>query len=97
MCNHLPLTTYLLPLTSYLFYKCWFFTATICAIMLSAISGAVLDLIGKPTPGQHGNAHINSMQFRAGKELEMPKPANTYRIFITGGSTAYGSGAPACP
>jgi hypothetical protein len=47
-----------------------------------------------PTPGQHGNAHINSMQFRAAKELEMPKPADTYRIFITGGSTAYGSGAP---
>ena len=47
-----------------------------------------------PKPGQHGNAHINSMQFRAAKELEMPKPADTYRIFITGGSTAYGSGAP---
>ncbi|MBL8414629.1 MAG: SGNH/GDSL hydrolase family protein [Propionivibrio sp.] len=47
-----------------------------------------------PTPGQHGNAHINSMQFRSAKELEMPKPEGTYRIFITGGSTAYGSGAP---
>ena len=47
-----------------------------------------------PTPGQHGTAHINSMQFRAAKELEMPKPADTYRIFITGGSTAFGSGAP---
>lgn len=47
-----------------------------------------------PTPGQHGNAHINSMQFRAANEVEMPKPAHTYRIFITGGSTAYGSGAP---
>jgi hypothetical protein len=47
-----------------------------------------------PTPGQHGNAHINSMQFRSDKELEVPKPADTYRIFITGGSTAYGSGAP---
>ena len=67
--------------------------------MLSDISWAVPNIptpfVGTaPTPGQHGNAHINSMQFRAGKELEMPKPANTYRIFITGGSTAYGSGAP---
>jgi len=47
-----------------------------------------------PTPGQQGVAHINSMQFRADKELEQPKPNHTYRIFITGGSTAYGSGAP---
>lgn len=47
-----------------------------------------------PTPGQHGNAHINTMQFRADRELEIPKPSNTYRIFITGGSTAFGSGAP---
>ena len=67
--------------------------------MLNDISWAVPNIptpfVGTaPTPGQHGNAHINSMQFRAGKELEMPKPANTYRIFITGGSTAYGSGAP---
>jgi hypothetical protein len=47
-----------------------------------------------PMPGRHGVAHINSMQFRAIKEIEMPKPDNTYRIFITGGSTAFGSGAP---
>ena len=47
-----------------------------------------------PEPGQHGVAHINSMQFRANGEIEMPKPDNTFRIFITGGSTAYSSGAP---
>jgi hypothetical protein len=47
-----------------------------------------------PTPGQHGVAYINSMQFRAKKEIEIPKPINTFRIFLTGGSTAYGSGAP---
>lgn len=47
-----------------------------------------------PTPGQHANAYINSMQFRAAKEVEMPKPRNTYRIFLTGGSTAFSSGAP---
>ena len=47
-----------------------------------------------PTPGQHGNAYINSEQFRYEKEIELPKPENTYRIFLAGGSTAYGSGAP---
>jgi len=47
-----------------------------------------------PTPGRHGVAHINSMQFRSESEIEIPKPGDTYRIFITGGSTAYGSGAP---
>jgi len=47
-----------------------------------------------PAPGQQGNAHINAMQFRAAREVAMPKPARTYRIFLTGGSTAYGNGAP---
>lgn len=47
-----------------------------------------------PMPGQHGNAYINSAQFRAKKEIELPKPENVFRIFITGGSAAYSSGAP---
>lgn len=47
-----------------------------------------------PTPGQDGAAYNNSMQFRAKNEVEIPKPTNTFRIFLTGGSTAYGSGAP---
>jgi hypothetical protein len=47
-----------------------------------------------PEPGQHNNAFINSLQFRADKELTIPKPPQTCRIFITGGSTAFGSGAP---
>lgn len=46
-----------------------------------------------PMPGIHGNASINSAQFRYEKEIGLPKPDNTFRIFITGGSTAYGSGA----
>ena len=46
-----------------------------------------------PMPGRHGNASINSEQFRYEKEIGLPKPDNTFRIFITGGSTAYGSGA----
>ena len=47
-----------------------------------------------PMPGQHGNAFINTEQFRHEKDIALPKPDNTFRIFITGGSTAYGSGAP---
>lgn len=47
-----------------------------------------------PEPGQHDNAFINSMQFRSTKEVAMPKPQGVYRIFLTGGSTAFGSGAP---
>ncbi|MCA9773766.1 MAG: hypothetical protein KC466_15220 [Myxococcales bacterium] len=47
-----------------------------------------------PRPGVQGVAHINSLQFRWPRELETPKPADTVRIFMTGGSTAYGSGAP---
>lgn len=47
-----------------------------------------------PSPGQHQNAYINSWQMRNREELQMPKPDGVYRIFLTGGSTAYGSGAP---
>ena len=47
-----------------------------------------------PVPGRHQNAHINSWQMRNNQELQMPKPEGVYRIFLTGGSTAYGSGAP---
>jgi len=45
-------------------------------------------------PGKSLNATVNSMQFRADKELATPKPSNTYRIFLTGGSAAFSSGAP---
>lgn len=67
--------------------------------MLDTISWAAPNIptpfVGTaPTPGQQANAHINSMQFRAAREVEMPKPQNTYRIFLTGGSTAFSSGAP---
>ncbi len=47
-----------------------------------------------PRPGQNKNASINTMQFRSKKEVTLPKPPRTYRIFITGGSTAVGSGSP---
>jgi len=45
-------------------------------------------------PGQHHNAHINAWQMRNREAVRMPKPRGVFRIFLTGGSTAYGSGAP---
>jgi hypothetical protein len=47
-----------------------------------------------PEPGRHGNATIDENQFRHSRPIATPKPAGTFRIFITGGSTAYGTGAP---
>lgn len=47
-----------------------------------------------PRPGVYQNAVINSWQMRSDKELSVPKAPGAFRIFLTGGSTAYGSGAP---
>lgn len=47
-----------------------------------------------PAPGQLNNAKINSMQFRNAREVVIPKPEGIFRVFLTGGSTAYGNGAP---
>ena len=47
-----------------------------------------------PQPGTRGNATINRQQFRSTRELPARKQAGVARIFITGGSVAFGSGAP---
>ena len=47
-----------------------------------------------PRPGTRGNATINRQQFRSTRELPARKQAGVARIFITGGSVAFGSGAP---
>jgi hypothetical protein len=47
-----------------------------------------------PWPGRFGNATINSQQFRYDRDIEVPKPEGVYRIFLTGGSVAFGGGAP---
>ena len=47
-----------------------------------------------PRPGLNHNAIINSRQFRSRSEVEVPKPIGEWRIFLTGGSTAFGVGAP---
>jgi lysophospholipase L1-like esterase len=47
-----------------------------------------------PAPGAHGNAFINSQQLRHDEDLAVPKPADRTRVFLTGGSVAFGSGAP---
>lgn len=51
-------------------------------------------VVTAPVPGVHGNARINAWQMRSEHELVMPKPPDVYRVFLTGGSTAYGSGSP---
>lgn len=40
------------------------------------------------------NPHINILGFRDGRQSYFTKPDHTVRVFITGGSTAWGSGAP---
>lgn len=59
-----------------------------------AIRSVLTPFVGNgPWPGETDNAVVNSMQFRASRELPMPKPPGVYRIFLTGGSTAFGTGA----
>jgi len=47
-----------------------------------------------PAPGDHASAHINAQQLRHPTDLIFPKPKGTFRVFVTGGSTAFGTGAP---
>jgi lysophospholipase L1-like esterase len=46
-----------------------------------------------PQPGDGVCGHINSLQFRCDHELARPKPAGVCRVFVVGGSTAFGAGA----
>jgi lysophospholipase L1-like esterase len=46
-----------------------------------------------PQPGPLPGGHINGQQFRYHKDLDRPKPPGICRIFLIGGSTAFGSGA----
>jgi lysophospholipase L1-like esterase len=46
-----------------------------------------------PQPGPLPGGHINRQQFRYERDLDNPKPSGTCRIFLVGGSTAFGSGA----
>ncbi len=45
-----------------------------------------------PWPSDGGGAYINEHGFR-GPEITKEKPANTFRIFLVGGSTVFGSGS----
>lgn len=47
-----------------------------------------------PSPGRYENATINAQQLRHDTDLEVPKPEGLRRVFVTGGSTAFGAGAP---
>ncbi len=44
--------------------------------------------------GRHFNCHINQLHMRGKREVTMPKPSGTLRIFVVGASTAFGAGAP---
>ncbi len=44
--------------------------------------------------GRHFNCHINQLHMRGEREVAMPKPSGTLRIFVVGASTAFGAGAP---
>jgi len=46
-----------------------------------------------PQPGPIPSGHINGQQFRYRQDVDRSKPAGTCRIFLIGGSTAFGSGA----
>ncbi len=60
-----------------------------------SVPNSLTPFVGSaPTPGVHVGSQINSMQFRSAREIEIPKPRNSFRIFITGGSTAFGTGSP---
>jgi hypothetical protein len=44
-----------------------------------------------PRPGPLPGGFVNEQQFRYHRNLESPKPADTCRIFLVGGSTAFGT------
>lgn len=44
-------------------------------------------------PGPFANTTVNGLGFRDRRTRYLPKPAKTFRVFVTGGSTAFGSGA----
>jgi len=46
------------------------------------------------TPSTSPHLGVNRHHFRASREVETPKPAGRFRIFLTGGSAAFGAGAP---
>lgn len=46
-----------------------------------------------PQPGPIASGFINAQQCRYDRDVEMPKAAKVLRIFLVGGSVAYGAGA----
>src|SRR5919202_1161703 len=48
--------------------------------------------VARPLPG--GEPPINGLGFRDARDVDASKPSRTVRVFLTGGSTAWGSGAP---
>ena len=46
-----------------------------------------------PSPGKYFNTSISKQQFRGGKKISTKK-VDEYRIFVVGGSVAFGAGSP---
>jgi hypothetical protein len=62
---------------------------------LWAVPAVPTPFVGEAArPGRYGSAVINRQQFRHPREVAVPKPPGTHRIFFTGASTAFCSGAP---
>jgi hypothetical protein len=62
---------------------------------LWAVPAVPTPFVGEaPRPGRYGAAVISAQQFRHPCEITVPKPGGRYRIFFTGASTAFCSGAP---
>jgi|SRR5579871_254997 len=47
-----------------------------------------------PVPGKHATVTIDALQFRDEREISVPRAPGVARVFLTGGSLAYSSGAP---
>ena len=47
-----------------------------------------------PAPGEYMGTRINATQMRHPTPIQVPKPEGVFRIFVTGGSTAFGTAAP---
>jgi lysophospholipase L1-like esterase len=48
----------------------------------------------QPEPGLQTEGPVNRQHMRSARDLVMPGPADVFRIFLIGGSTAYSVGAP---
>jgi hypothetical protein len=73
--------------------KCYYETPDFTQVTWSGRDMPTPFLGFAPQPGPLPGGHVNRQQFRYRTDLANPRPRGTCRIFIIGGSTAFGSGA----